>query len=145
MASIFMVRDNLDNIPQYDLPVGCNIHTLRPGEEKLWEWVCEGAFANDFGSDFKFDFDRMMRSSECFSPERVFLGQQYAQVTTTASAWHDPQVRRAYRRTALGGHPSHCVGRWLGASCNRGGAERHARHGLHPRDTHHAGIPTARD
>ena len=35
MASIFMVRDNLDNIPQYDLPVGCNIHTLRPGEEKL--------------------------------------------------------------------------------------------------------------
>lgn len=91
MASIFMVRDNLDNIPQYDLPVGCNIHTLRPGEEKLWEWVCEGAFANDFGSDFTFDFDRMMRSDKCFAPERVFLGQQYAQVTATASAWHDPK------------------------------------------------------
>ena len=42
MASIFMVRDNLDNIPQYDLPVGCNIHTLRPGEEKL-----QGAMARD--------------------------------------------------------------------------------------------------
>ena len=101
MASIFMVRDNLDNIPQYDLPVGCNIHTLRPGEEKLWEWVCEGAFANDFGSDFKFDFDRMMRSAECFSPERVFLGQQYAQVTALPRHGTIPSSARI---------PAYCTG-----------------------------------
>lgn len=91
MAQIFMVRDNLDNIPQYELPVGCEVHSLRPGEERMWEWICEGAFAGDF-ADFKFDFDRIMRSDACYAPERVFMGKQYAQVTSTASAWHDPKL-----------------------------------------------------
>ena len=62
MANIYMVRDNLDDIPQFDLPEGCSIHSLKPGEEKLWEWICEGAFRGDFGNDFRFDFDKMMRS-----------------------------------------------------------------------------------
>lgn len=89
--NIYMVRDDLENIPQYELPSGCNVHTFRPGEERLWEWICQGAFGKDFGSDFKFDFDRMMRSDKCFSPDRVFMAQQHSQVTATASAWFDPK------------------------------------------------------
>ena len=92
MANIYMVRDNLDDIPQFDLPEGCSIHSLKPGEEKLWEWICEGAFRGDFGNDFRFDFDKMMRSDACYAPERVFFGQQYSQVTSTASAWFDPKL-----------------------------------------------------
>ena len=86
MGQLFMVRDDLENIPVRSLPEGCDIHTLRPGEEAAWCWICEGAFGRPF------DFDAEMRASECYSPERIFIAQQHSQPTATASAWHDPQL-----------------------------------------------------
>lgn len=88
MPDIYMLRDNLDDIPQYELPVGCDVHSLKPGEEKVWEWISDGAFGVN---GYEFDFDKIMRSDAFYSPERIMMGQQYSQITSTASAWFDPK------------------------------------------------------
>ena len=86
MGQLFMVRDDLEGIPAAQLPEGCQIHSLQPGEEAAWNWILEGAFGRHI------DFDAEMRSSECYSPERILIAQQYSQPSATASAWHDPSL-----------------------------------------------------
>ena len=63
-----MVRDDLENIPRFDLPPNYSLRTYRPGDEKNWTTIHQQAdelnaitpqsFSEQFGSDLSLLADR---------------------------------------------------------------------------------------
>ena len=68
-VSCIMVRDDMDNIPQYELPAGYHFRTYRPGDEAAWMALHYSAerffevkpdlFAREFGAHVDALADRM--------------------------------------------------------------------------------------
>lgn len=89
---ITMFRDNLDHIPQHQLPAGFSIRNFRRGEGELWAQI--GADAGGFGSfdegmarfdaEFAFQIDEM--ESRCF----FIIDDTTSHAVGTAMAWFDP-------------------------------------------------------
>jgi GNAT superfamily N-acetyltransferase len=85
-----MIRENLDNIPEYSLPVGYSIRWYRPGYEKHWQAVQSLAdeytrvtpdlFQEQFGTD-----------KQLLSERQCFLCDSEDNIIGTATAWLDNQ------------------------------------------------------
>jgi len=89
-----MVREDLENIPQFDLPDGYALHWYQPGDEE--HWVCiqrqadqfnaitSALFNQQFGTDFK-----LLEQRQCYllNPRKEFIG--------TATAWFDDNFEEA--------------------------------------------------
>ena len=83
-----MIRENLDNIPEYSLPAGYSIRWYRPGYEKHWQIVqsladvytrvTPGLFEEQFGTD-----------TELLSERQCFLCNSEENIIGTATAWLD--------------------------------------------------------
>jgi GNAT superfamily N-acetyltransferase len=86
--SVKMVRENLDDIPEYSLPAGYSIRWYQPGYEKHWQAVQSLAdeynrvtpdlFQEQFGTD-----TRLLSDRQCFLCD----GQE--NIIGTATAWLD--------------------------------------------------------
>jgi GNAT superfamily N-acetyltransferase len=86
--NVRMVRENLDNIPEYNLPAGYSIRWYQPGYEKHWQSiqsltdvfnkVTPDLFQEQFGTDIQ-----LLSERQCFlcDGKENFIG--------TASAWLD--------------------------------------------------------
>lgn len=95
--SVRMVRENLDDIPEYSLPVGYSIRWYQPGHEKHWQTVQSLAdeynrvtpdlFAEQFGTD-----TQLLSERQCFlcDGEENFIG--------TATAWLDGHSKKPHGR-----------------------------------------------
>lgn len=89
---IVMVRDNLDAIPQHELPEGFSIRTFRAGEGPLWAEI--GTAAGNFTSPdvaqdrFNIEFDKPVEDMEsrCF----FVVHNETNRAVGTAMAWYDP-------------------------------------------------------
>lgn len=85
-----MSRENLDDIPDYSLPVGYSIRWYQPGDEKHWQAVQSLAdeytrvtpdlFEEQFGTD-----------TQLLAERQCFLCDSKDNVIGTASAWLDNQ------------------------------------------------------
>lgn len=83
-----MIRENLDNIPEYSLPSGYSIRWYQPGYEKHWQAVQSLAdvyikvtpdlFEKQFGTD-----------TQLLSERQCFLCDREENIIGTASAWLD--------------------------------------------------------
>jgi N-acetylglutamate synthase-like GNAT family acetyltransferase len=92
-----MVRENLDDIPEYCLPAGYSIRWYQPGYEKYWQKIQSLAdvytrvtpdlFEEQFGADIQ-----LLSERQCFlcDSEENFIG--------TASAWLDNLDRQSLGR-----------------------------------------------
>jgi GNAT superfamily N-acetyltransferase len=83
-----MVRENLDDIPEYGLPAGYSIRWYQPGYEEYWQKIQSLAdvyarvtpdlFEREFGADI-----RLLSERQCF------LCDNAENIIGTASAWLD--------------------------------------------------------
>ena len=83
-----MVRENLDDIPEYGLPAGYSIRWYQPGYEEYWQAVQSLAdvytrvtpdlFEKQFGTD-----------TQLLSERQCFLCDSKENIIGTASAWLD--------------------------------------------------------
>lgn len=89
---IVMIRDNLDDIPQYELPEGFSIRNFRAGEGPIWAGI--GHAAGNFPS-FEVAQDRFDKEflepvedmeSRCF----FVVDSESNQPIGTAMGWYDP-------------------------------------------------------
>lgn len=90
---VTMVRDNLDNIPDYPLPDGFSIRKFRNGDGSIWTQV--GAAAGTFVSlDVAQErFDKEFKEPVNEMEDRCFFIQhdESGQVAGTAMAWFAPE------------------------------------------------------
>jgi GNAT superfamily N-acetyltransferase len=92
VIQIAMVRDNLDDLPDYPLPEGCSVRTFKAGEGPLWAEI--GASAGNFDSlDAAVEqFDKGLAEpvedmeSRCF----FLVDDEKCRAVGTAMAWYDP-------------------------------------------------------
>ena len=92
--NVRMVRENLDDIPEYSLPAGYSIRWYRQGYEKHWQTVQSLAdeynrvtpdlFEEQFGSDTKL-----------LSERQCFLCDGKENIIGTATAWLDYQGKKS--------------------------------------------------
>ena len=92
-----MIRPNLDNIPEYDLPPSYTIRHYQPGDELAWERIHVEAdqynpvtpelFQQQFGQDVKLLAER-----------QFYLCDAAGQAIGTASAWLDIYQGQPYGR-----------------------------------------------
>jgi len=85
---IRMIRENLDNIPDYTLPAGYSIRWYQPGYEKHWQAIQSFAeeytrvtpdlFEEQFGTD-----------TQLLSKRQCFLCDSKDNIIGTASSWLD--------------------------------------------------------
>ncbi len=85
---IKMVRENLDDIPEYSLPAGYSIRWYQPGYEKHWQAVqsladeytriTSSLFEEQFGTD-----------TQLLSERQCFLCDSKDNIIGTATAWLD--------------------------------------------------------
>jgi len=89
-----MSRENLDNIPEYDLPAGYSIRWYQPGYEEYWQEVQSLAdeytrvtpdlFEEQFGID-----------KQLLSERQCFLCDSEEDIIGTATAWLDNQGEKS--------------------------------------------------
>ena len=87
-VSVNMIRDSLEDIPNYPLPLGCSTRWYRPRDERLWldvqsrteEYleITSELFVEQFGSD-----SRILAERQCF------LLNAQGEAIGTATAWSD--------------------------------------------------------
>lgn len=91
---IDMLRENLENIPQYSLPEGFSIRTFKKGEGLIWAGI--SAAAGNFGSPeegldrFNKEFSEPVADMEsrCF----FVVHNESNREIGTAMAWYEPAV-----------------------------------------------------
>jgi GNAT superfamily N-acetyltransferase len=86
---VIMVRDDLDNIPEFNLPAGYTFHWYEPGDEACWldiqaqadlyNKITPKLFCDQFGSDSRLIHERM-----------VFILDPQNHPIGTAAAWFNP-------------------------------------------------------
>lgn len=94
---IKMVRDNLDDIPEYGLPAGYSIRWYQPGYEEYWQKVQSLAdeftrvtpdlFEEQFGTD-----------TQLLSERQCFLLDCEEDIIGTATAWLDNSEEKSTGR-----------------------------------------------
>jgi GNAT superfamily N-acetyltransferase len=96
-VDVRMVRENLDDIPDYTLPAGYSIRWYQPGYEECWQRiqsladvytkVTPGLFEEEFGTD-----------AHVLSERQCFLCDSKNNVIGTASAWFDNHRGQSFGR-----------------------------------------------
>ena len=91
-SSVSMIRDNLDDIPQFPVPPGFSIRWFREGDESIWHEIqsvselhleiTPDLFAKEFGSD-----------KSILGERQFFLFDGRQRSIGTATAWSDNSYR----------------------------------------------------
>lgn len=94
---IRMIRENLDDIPDYSLPAGYSIRWHQPGDEKSWyeihvladkyTQVTPNLFEEQFGND-----------TQTLTKRQCFLVDSKGSPIGTASAWFDDPTKQSSGR-----------------------------------------------
>jgi len=95
--NVRIIRENLDDIPEYDLPAGYSIRWYQPGYEEYWQSVqsladeynrvTPGLFEEQFGTD-----------TQLLSERQCFLCDRHENIIGTATAWLDNQGEKPLGR-----------------------------------------------
>lgn len=92
---VIMIRDNLDNLPEHEIPSGYHIRTFRRGEERAWAEVQHGAGAfqtvekalEDFEREFAPHLDEL--ESRCI----VVVEDSTNRIVGATTAWYDREFQ----------------------------------------------------
>ncbi|GAA3399870.1 GNAT family N-acetyltransferase [Paenibacillus hodogayensis] len=77
-----MLREELESLPELNLPEGYSVRGFQDGDEAAWERIIQ----DSFGGERKFD-SHMRRDPE-YRPERVRFICCHGEPVATASAWY---------------------------------------------------------
>lgn len=92
-----MVRENLDNIPQYELPAGFTLRPYQPGDEAAWlsihleadkyNAITADTYSEQFGAEV-----------ETLAERQFYLCDEGGQAIGTATAWFNTYHGEIYGR-----------------------------------------------
>ncbi len=82
--SLVMRRDNLDNIPKFELPPGYHVRTYRDGDQQAWCDILNESFEDSWTIE---KFTEKMLQSYGYRPGRIFFMYYGDDPVATASAW----------------------------------------------------------
>lgn len=92
-----MSRKNLDDIPEYSLPVGYSIRWYQPGYEKYWQAI--QSLADEFTRVTPDLFEEQFGTyTQLLSERQCFLSDGEDNIIGTASAWFDNQGGKSLGR-----------------------------------------------
>ena len=96
--NVTMVRENLDQIPDFSLPSGFNLRPYRPGDEQ--DWLKVQTAADRYNTFSQALFDQQFGDDRLQIAERqLYLFNAHNMAIGTASAWFDDNYRgEAYGR-----------------------------------------------
>jgi len=89
--TVVMVREHLDNIPQYPLPAGYRMRLYRPGDKKVWVRLWEASDSLDRAAerfDESFGYDLPALQKRCY-----FLVAPDGKDVGTITAWYNRNFR----------------------------------------------------
>lgn len=132
---VTMIREDLDGIPQFELPEGFSLRMYRPGDEADWLAVHRQADRYDEHIDYSLEtFEgEFARDVEALSRRQYYLCQAAGRAIGTATAWLDSNYRgKVYGRVHWVAIVPEFQGRGLAkplltAVCNRLGELGHVR------------------
>lgn len=79
---LVMLRNNLDNLPEIKVPEGYQVRSFKFGDEKEWEKIIKASFK------YESNFDKEIKSSENFKPEKVWFVCEGDKPVATSTAWY---------------------------------------------------------
>jgi ribosomal protein S18 acetylase RimI-like enzyme len=92
--SVRMIRENLDNIPEYSLPDGYSIRWYQPGYEKHWQAV--QSLADEYNRVTPDLFEEQFGTfKQLLSERQCFLLDSEEDIVGTATAWLDNQGEKS--------------------------------------------------
>ena len=138
---LWMVRPDLDGLPELELPEGYRLATYGPGSDADWSRIITGSFAQEHS------FEKTMASDDAFEPGRVFFMLRGDDAAATASAWYDPGLMpdagTLHYVGVLPGHQGKRLGYWVSlAAMHRMVEEGRSRARLQTDDWRLAAIKT---
>jgi mycothiol synthase len=84
MSQLRMEKNDLDSLPDVDVPVGYTLRTFQDGDEAGLGRVY---FASALGTETVGQVRSRLHDHPCFAPERVFVALHNDAIVGTASAW----------------------------------------------------------
>ena len=83
---LFMIRDNLKDMPQVNLPAGYRLRSFKKGDEKNWNYIIQTSFENEL------EFSSEIAGKEYFKPERILFICKEKSPVATATSWHKQEL-----------------------------------------------------
>ena len=110
--SLWMIRENLDNLPRWTFPPGYTMRPMGPGDEKLWDEIQKetepyftiepGYFLEQFGDDLKTAWQRVFLVLEPGGHEVGTIGAWYRRFEQKYYGLiHWVAIRPAFQRLGL--------------------------------------------
>ncbi|MHB9110309.1 MAG: GNAT family N-acetyltransferase [Armatimonadota bacterium] len=111
---LHMLRPHLHDLPAFALPEGYGLRTFREGDGEHWVRIIAESFNTDPAT---LSFEKTMRESPAFRPERIFFITGGGEPVATASAYEDPEFMAdagmVHYVGVLNGHAGKRLGYWI--------------------------------
>jgi len=114
LPQLVMMRPNLDNIEQINLPGGYALRSFQDGDEAAWNKIIAMSFDRPINTN---EFDNAILQNPVFKPERVLFITHNGEPVATASAWHvekwSDDVGYLHMVGVCPGHRGKRLGYWI--------------------------------
>ncbi len=84
MSQLRMIRPNLDELPQIQIPKGYGLRTYEPGDEAHWAVIINSSFGGERSAE---DARKEIMDRPQFVPEGLFFATYGGKPVGTACAW----------------------------------------------------------
>ena len=110
-----MVRPNLKDLPELQLPVGYDIRTYRQGDEVHWARIISDSFGGRERTSQ--DTQNEITSRDVFVPEGLYFATHHGTPVGTACAWRqsvdEKDVGYVHMVGVVAEHTGHKLGKWV--------------------------------
>ena len=110
-----MVRPNLEDLPELELPVGYGMRTYRTGDEVHWARIISDSFGGRERTAQ--DTENEITSRDVFLPDGLYFATHQGVPVGTACAWRqsvdEKEVGYVHMVGVVAEHTGHKLGKWV--------------------------------
>ena len=110
-----MVRPNLENLPELELPVGYGMRTYRTGDEVHWARIISDSFGGRERTAQ--DTENEITGRDVFVPDGLYFATHQGVPVGTACAWRqsvdEKDVGYVHMVGVVAEHTGHKLGKWV--------------------------------
>ena len=110
-----MVRPNLEDLPELELPVGYGMRTYRTGDEEHWARIISDSFGGRERTAQ--DTENEITGRDVFLPDGLYFATHQGVPVGTACAWRqsvdEKEVGYVHMVGVVAEHTGHKLGKWV--------------------------------
>ncbi len=110
-----MVRPNLEDLPELELPVGYGMRTYRTGDEEHWARIISDSFGGRERTAQ--DTENEITGRDVFLPDGLYFATHHGVPVGTACAWRqsvdEKEVGYVHMVGVVAEHTGHKLGKWV--------------------------------